>query len=208
MSSMSPNERTYKAFYDQIQDRYSAAIGEGVEGPVIVLRRSNTLVPNQQAPFLIAVFSRADVVRILSAAHPDVAARVASPTPSRPMTVIIDDQVMTVFESSPAMGYAEPGHGAILARALESAEMEWGRARERGMVDPVIEVVDRPAAEGSQVIDLELRVYERGALAAILQPISSADVFAAVATPPPPHTPLTIVIETIAGLSVVHRPAP
>jgi hypothetical protein len=205
---MSPNDRTYKSFYDRIQSQYHVAISEGVQDPVIVLRRQNTLVPNRNAPFLIAVFSRPEVVRILSVAHPDVAAHVASPSPSRPMTVIIDDQVMTVFESNPAMAYTDPGHEAILSRSLESAEMEWSRARERGMNDPVIEIVDTPCVVGTEVIPIELRVHERSDLAAILQPISSAEVFDAVMTPPPSHTPLTIVIETIAGVSVVNRPAP
>ena len=68
MSSMSHHDRTYKAYYDYTQDRYCTAIGQGVVEPVIVLRRSNTLVPNQPAPFMIAVFSRADAVRILSVA--------------------------------------------------------------------------------------------------------------------------------------------
>jgi hypothetical protein len=205
---MSPNDRTYKSFYDRIQNEYRSAISKGVQDPVIVLRRQNTLVPNQMAPFLIAVFSRSEVVRILSVAHHDVAARVASPSPSRPMTVIIDDQVMTVFESNPAMAYADPGHEAILRRSLESAEMEWSRARERGMSDPVIEIVDTPCVVGTEVIPIELRVHERSDLAAILQPIASAEVFDAVITPPPPHTPITIVIETIAGVSIVNRPAP
>lgn len=205
---MSPNDRIYKAFYDRIQQQYRIAISEGIIEPVVVLRRSTTLVPEGSAPFLIAVFPRSEVIRILEVAQPAVAAHVASPSPSRPMTVIIHDQIMTVFESNPAMAYADPVHEAILSRALESAEMEWNRARERGMIDPVIEVVDRPGGIESEVIDIELRVYERSVLAAILQPVSSTEVVVAVATSPPPHTPMTIVIETIAGVSVVNRPAP
>ena len=128
------------------------------------------------------------MVRILATAQPDVAAHVASPSPSRPMTVIIDDQGMTVSESIPAMAYVELGYGGDPREGPGVRDGMEVRARERGMVDPAIEVVDRPASEGSQVIDLELRVHERSALAAILQPIASAEVFAAVATSPP-HTP-------------------
>ena len=49
MSSMSSNERTYKAFYDQIQDRYSAAI-EGVEARVVLRRLGTPSSPTNRPP--------------------------------------------------------------------------------------------------------------------------------------------------------------
>jgi len=210
---MGLNDRTFKAFYDQIQELYDEAKRQGVMDPVVVLRRANNLVPSKSTGFQIANISRPDAVRILWNGFPEAAARVASPVASRPMTVIIHDKVLTVFECIPSARYVSPDHESILRRSLESSEMEWLRAKDRGMVDPVIEILDKPLTETAEshsedpiLIDIELRVHERGALVGLLKPISST-VAAALAITPPTDTPMTIVIGTMDGVSIVNRPA-
>ncbi len=77
------------------------------------MRRATTLVPNSAAGFQIAYFPRLEAVRILSDGFPEAAARIASPNASLPMTVIVHDQALTVFECNPSLEFVSPDHESI-----------------------------------------------------------------------------------------------
>jgi hypothetical protein len=190
---------------DQIEHLYDQAIELGVVDPVIVLRRANTLVPDPNAPLQIAHLARSDVVRILADGFPDAAAQVATPDPTWPMTVIIHDEVMTVYQCLPS-GFADPSHRDILRICLEAAEMDWQKASERGDPDPVIPVMSMGSAETGKA-RIGAGIQERTSLIARFKAVSPLAV-AALMSPPPPDAPMTIVIDTASGISVVHRPAP
>ena len=130
------------------------------------------------------------------------------------MTGIIHDEVTTVFHVLPEVDHIRPDHDSIFRRGLEAAEMEWLRAKARGMVDPVIELSDQPVSvlaggpSGDPIpVDVELRVLERDELVGLLMPLAR-EVAEELAAVPPPETPMTIVVATIGVFTIIQRPAP
>lgn len=202
---MSPNDWIFRAHFDQIEHLYDEAIRQQATDPIIVLRRANTLVPNPDAPFVIACLERSDVVRLLAEHLPEAAANIATPDPTWPITVVIDDGTMTVYRFLPSE-FADPSHRGMLRICLEAAEMDWQKARERGTLDPVIHIVQTGSTE-TGATKLGAGIQKRSSLIERLKPVSHLAV-AALMAPAPPNCPLTIVIDTQAGISVVHRPAP
>ena len=92
----------------------------------------------------------------------------------------------------------------ILHVCVETAEIEYLRAKESGVADPVIELVcfdpNRPHAVG-------LAVWYRPELARCMDERSSGAA-AALRQAPPDGFPFTIVVATLDGIQVVHRPLP
>jgi hypothetical protein len=92
----------------------------------------------------------------------------------------------------------------ILQTCTETAEMEYLRAKGRGVPDPVIELVTfdprNPHAVG-------LAVWERRELARCMD-ARSKGAAAVLREEPPDGRPFTVVVATWDGVRIFHRPEP
>jgi hypothetical protein len=92
----------------------------------------------------------------------------------------------------------------ILRVCVEAAEIEYLRAKEGGIADPVIELVcfdsKRPHSVG-------LAVWDRPELASCMDERSSGAA-AALRKAPPDGCPFTIVVATPEGIQMFRRPCP
>jgi hypothetical protein len=92
----------------------------------------------------------------------------------------------------------------ILRNCIEAAEMEYLKAKEGGVSDPVVELVTfdpkRPNTVG-------LAVWERHELARSMDKRSTGAA-AALREAPPSGRPFTIVVAALEGVHIFHRPEP
>jgi hypothetical protein len=97
-----------------------------------------------------------------------------------------------------------PRVDVILRYCIEAAEIEYLRARGRGVPDPVIELVS---------IDLQhphtigLKVWDRPEMARSMD-LRSTGAAAALREAPPDGCPFTIVVATSESVRIFHRPVP
>jgi hypothetical protein len=103
-------------------------------------------------------------------------------------------------------GPGQPSYDAILRRGFEIAEGEYLRARERGLIDPVVTLLDGEGIAGLGRGKVGLTVHEREEAVRDLEPESRAA--AAAIRDRPPDRGLTIVVSTARGCSVTHHPRP
>jgi hypothetical protein len=202
---LDPNEPTLKSLFESIEHEYARALGSGMTDPVVVAQRSGPEDPERGWPFDVSASPRSEVIEWLSESCPGADELVASPDPTRPMTVVIAADGLSVFDCTADWAYANPAHRIIVQTCLEGAEMEWLRARERGMTDPAIELIEVAEVEPGK-LKVGTAVSERSDLIEKLRPIAGAAA-ERLSFPPPPHTPLTIVVETDEGPESLH-PSP